>query len=85
MASQQWEYKVWTFDSPRKSVELANVLRQEGTHGWELVSLTPMTLGGTTSENVAVFKRPTETPAVPDQEIDWNDWRSKQAAGIRIP
>ncbi len=82
---QQWDYKVFTFDSPRKTVDLSNTLAQQGKYGWELVSLTPVTLGGTAMEMVAVFKRPTTVPAEPEPEIDYSDWRSRQAAGIRIP
>jgi len=81
----QWEYKVWLVDDTSQGKQLADVLQKEGTHGWELVSMAPVGGAYGTLNLTCVFKRPTQLPATPDPEIDYSDWRSMQAAGIRIP
>jgi len=69
---QAWDYEVWTFKAD-ETQKLATTLQTKGQQGWELISLTPVAksimLEGTTTEMVAVFKRPGRTIEEPMRRI----------------
>lgn len=53
---QEWQYHIVTLEG--KIEEIASNMNTAGFQGWELVAVTTLAVAGTTTESIAIFKRP---------------------------